>query len=619
MPSTSNVNVVKSHDTLYLQNQTMSGDLRFNELFVGSLYRNRIKFYAPFEFRLGEISAGVFGNEDADAGPVKRYSLLMNLVSNMGSMAITTDNNLVLVIDALGRIKDKDGNVLISPSGLGPSMVSNITTLGAHTVTGNLTLVDSSIADMEGNTLINKDGLGSTVVQAITSLPAHDVTGDIRMMDTNIVDIDGSLIISKGSLGENVVSSSLTSVGTLNGLNVDGDTETSGSYKIGGNAVLSGDTLGLGIVNSSLTSVGPLNSLAVNGLAEIKGNGTTRSFFVDSDGSVVVGNGVPEFAGFTIRTTSNFLSTLNVRGNGVSTGLYVNASNNTGFGVGAPQHRVDVSGSVNISIANSYKINGVDILTASTLGSSVTSATGLTSIGTLGSLTVTGDINSTSGSYNIGGVPYMSASTIGVLGTTDLKAKTIQTSANVVINSSSFLKIGTENTLSRTTLGSEVVNSSLTSLGQLGSLIVTGMSTIPKRIATVTSTGGIATGPQAALDGGVLGYGGEAGAYQILAGWDTAGTTHDIVRSSLSFNSSNDNWCGILTVYASNKSSITPKLGILEIDVMKIYGSSTLLVTVKHEQKSPNLSILTAVASGSVLRITTDSDVKISWSFRGSI
>ena len=57
-------------------------------------------------------------------------------------------------------------------------------------------------------------------------------------------------------------------------LDVNGSVNSTSSYNISGSSVLNSSTLGSGIVNSSLTSVGVLTSLNVNGNIGITGQST---------------------------------------------------------------------------------------------------------------------------------------------------------------------------------------------------------------------------------------------------------------------------------------------------------------------------------------------------------
>ena len=122
-----------------------------------------------------------------------------------------------------------------------------------------------------------------------------------------------------------------------------------GAIRNASNAVmLNRTTLGAAVVNSSLTSVGTLTSLTVTGNVSVK----------------------PAANLLRIDATSELI----------------------GIGVGTPAHKLDVAGDTNVT--GSYKISGVDVLTGTTLGTSVVNSS-LTSVGTLTSLTVSGSITGT--------------------------------------------------------------------------------------------------------------------------------------------------------------------------------------------------------------------------------
>lgn len=109
---------------------------------------------------------------------------------------------------------------------------------------------------------------------------------------------------------------------------------------------LSATTLGTRVVNSSLTSLGTLTSLTVNGNVAVKP--TANLLRIDATSEMI------------------------------------------GVGVATPAYKVDVAGDVNTT--TTYKISGVDVLTNTTLGSSVVNSS-LTSVGTLANLTVSGAIS----------------------------------------------------------------------------------------------------------------------------------------------------------------------------------------------------------------------------------
>jgi hypothetical protein len=71
----------------------------------------------------------------------------------------------------------------------------------------------------------------------------------------------------------------------------------------------------------------------------------------------------------------------------ISEKMRIDASGYVGIGTIAPNHKLDVAGNINIGSNNSYKINGIDILSNTSLGSSVVNSN-LTSVGNLVNLTV---------------------------------------------------------------------------------------------------------------------------------------------------------------------------------------------------------------------------------------
>ena len=144
-------------------------------------------------------------------------------------------------------------------------------------------------------------------------------------------------------------------------------------------------------------------------------------------------------AGFTVYDT--YIDILDIRARNITAVNNINASG------------VTTSGGVNVTTGNDYKINGASVLSNNTLGSGVVNSS-LTSVGTLGILNVTG--STTSGSLNVTGVT---------------------TSGGVNVTSGNDYKINGTSVLTSTTLGSAVVNSSLTSVGTLGILNVTGVTT----------------------------------------------------------------------------------------------------------------------------------------------
>ena len=166
------------------------------------------------------------------------------------------------------------------------------------------------------------------------------------------------------------------------------------TYKIDGTDVLSGSTLGSGITTSSLTTVGTITSGTWNGsvIGSSYGGAGTVSGVLKANGSGTVSAAVSGTdylvpAGtYYIGTTSNAFN----RGSAAQTlngvGIDGNAATATALGTARAINGVDFDGTAAITVTAA-----AGTLSGNTLASGVT-ASSLTSVGTLGSLTVTNAI-----------------------------------------------------------------------------------------------------------------------------------------------------------------------------------------------------------------------------------
>lgn len=92
--------------------------------------------------------------------------------------------------------------------------------------------------------------------------------------------------------------------------------------------------------------------------------------------------------------------------------LRVDTTNHlVGVGI-SPAYKLDVAGDTNVTGA--YKIGGTDVLTATTLGSSVTNSS-LTSVGTLANLTVSGNISATNVAGTLSTAAQPNITSVGTL------------------------------------------------------------------------------------------------------------------------------------------------------------------------------------------------------------
>jgi hypothetical protein len=127
-----------------------------------------------------------------------------------------------------------------------------------------------------------------------------------------------------------------------------------------------------------------------------------------------------------------------------------------------PGNSINVSESVNLASAKSYKINNTDVLSATSLGSSVVSSS-LTSVGTQ-----TGGINIATGqTYKVNNVAVLSATSLGssVVSSSLTSIGTLASGCNLA--SGQTYKVNSTEVLSATTLGSTVLQSSLVTIGKL--------------------------------------------------------------------------------------------------------------------------------------------------------
>ncbi len=175
-----------------------------------------------------------------------------------------------------------------------------------------------------------------------------------------------------------------------------------------------------------------------------------------------------------------------------------------------------LSSGLNIDSGQTYKINNTNVLDATTLGSGVVNSS-LTSVGTLTSLNVSGTTTlagiatvtgttlfsrqlSVSGivttgthnlitgnTYQIAGVNVLSATTLGANVVTSSLTSVGTLSGGLNIASGQTYRVNGTAVLDATTLGSSVTASSLTSVGTLTSLNVTGIVTASSFSGNATS------------------------------------------------------------------------------------------------------------------------------------
>jgi hypothetical protein len=379
-----------------------------------------------------------------------------------------------------------------------PTNVSQLTNDSSYaTLTGIETLTNKTLTlPTIGGTgaTFNGSTSGTTVLKATATagtttitLPATTgtvvTTGDTGTV-TNAM-LAGSIANSK------LANSSLTVNGTSISLGASATVTAAAD-------TLTGSTLASGVTASSLTSVGTLTGLTVDSTSSTpvtitatgRPSSQTNTWTFVSNQNINGPRAWIQFPDSTLQTTAYTGNAATVT-NGVYTTDTGTVTNTMLAGSIANNKLANSSITVNgtsISLGSSATVTAAaDTLTGTTLASGVT-ASSLTSVGTLTSLTSSGLVrfNSTGvgASYNAAG---NSVNIGGVLGV----ASNIYANGNIDIVAGSAYYIGGNTVLNGTTLGSNIVNSSLTSVGTLTSLS-SGAITTTGTLA-VNASGGITT------------------------------------------------------------------------------------------------------------------------------
>ncbi len=270
--------------------------------------------------------------------------------------------------------------------------------------------IDFLINDFVQMILIPNGNFGINVTNPAEKL---EVDGNILISNSGTLKMGGTDVLTSTTLGVGVLSSSLTNVGTLTGLNLTGDVDTTTKYQIGNVDVLTGTTLGTGVVNSSLTSVG---SLAQNLI--VGGDGTNTDMLIGNMGwnndCGIKHNDLTGQFEYALKQSNVGHTMLNsAAGQPIDfliddfVQMILIPNGNFGINVTNPSERLEVDG--NIKLSGSLKIGGTDVLTSTSLGSSVVNSS-LTSVGTLTDLLVEHSSDKQAEFYksSAGGWSYMS-------------------------------------------------------------------------------------------------------------------------------------------------------------------------------------------------------------------
>jgi hypothetical protein len=338
------------------------------------LYNGNIEI--PLQLTAGTISATTYLN----LPPVSAGDLLPITLNETKTRVGINNTTPTEALDVIGNVVVSNtisaGGSISAASFVGTlttALQPNIQTVGTLTdlnVTGTITA-----GTVSATTYLNLPAPPSTL--PITLDTTNNRVGINNITPTETLDVVGN-IMSTGSVSASTLSGTLstnsqpniTSVGTLSSLNVTGAI-TSGS--------VSATTLAGTLSSASqpnITSVGTLSSLAVTG-AITAGSVSATSF-----------SGTLSTAAQPNITSVGTLGSLTVTGDVAidSSTLKVDSTNNrVGICNTSPTEALDVTGNIKASGS----------VTATTLGGTLSTAAQpyVTSVGTLSSLSVSGDVN----------------------------------------------------------------------------------------------------------------------------------------------------------------------------------------------------------------------------------
>ncbi len=265
------------------------------------------------------------------------------------------------------------------------SSLTSVGTLGSLTVTANVTggnILSGGVVSSTGNVL-GTNLLAGGIVQATGNVTGGNLTTAGKISSTGNIDSGGTV-------------TALAFVG--NGAGLTGFTVSSNAL------LLTGTTLSSNVTISSLRDLGNLNSLTVSnalgGSGAVTANSVSAGTVISATGNVTGGNVISLGAVSAVSAafSADIVSNANVSavlGNVIANNLISNTAVET--------NTVSASGNVQAVGYTGTNISVSGNIVANNLSGTLTTAvqTAITSVGTLGSLNVSGNV--TGGNINISG------------------------------------------------------------------------------------------------------------------------------------------------------------------------------------------------------------------------
>ena len=247
--------LTSSPDNLFHVNTGVSGEgIRSGSAFIGNgntpstdsvFSHNDFKSSLNTDYAIKQVSTGDTYLNIASSGSFLRISSSDSTLSNFNTSGYLKLGAATSATEPL----DVNGNAIISDD-----LTVNTTTLKVDSTNSRVGINTASpgfTLDVNGNS---------------------NITGTMNLTTGNDYQINSTSVLSNNTLGSGVVNSSLTSntgnltnTGTMN-------LTTGNDYQINSTSVLTNDTLGSGVINSSLTNLGILTVLEVSGNATITGD-----------------------------------------------------------------------------------------------------------------------------------------------------------------------------------------------------------------------------------------------------------------------------------------------------------------------------------------------------------
>ena len=419
------------------------------------------------------LGVGITSSSLESVGNLSALTVTGDLIVDINTLFVNSSNARIGINTTAPTVElDVNGSATISNNVL---IEGDLTVNGTMTTfnTENVIIEDPLITLANNNTGDSIDsGVYSIYNDGTTKYAGYfrDATDgvykffeELEVEPTTTVDTGATGYTEASILVNTVTASNMTVTNTVsitNDLSVDTDT----LYVNATN-----NTVGIGITN-------PTESLEVFGNIGVSGNIVPKLGDIFDLGTTGVRFRDLYLSGNTIHLDAAQISSNDSGTISLNAGLIVDtntlsvdaSTNNIGIGITNPSEKLDVIGNINASTGSSFKINNTDVITSTGLGSAVVSSS-LTSVGTLTLLDVTGNLIVDTNTLSVNA----SSNNIGI-GITNPSEK-LDVIGNINASTGSSFKINNTDVITSTGLGSGVVSSSLTSVGTLTSLDVTGI------------------------------------------------------------------------------------------------------------------------------------------------